>query len=438
MQKGTATTMMFTIGEPAPPEYLIDRAQEVDEIVSLLSNPRINYNVALIGYRRIGKSSILNKVQQQLEDRNITVVNFDVKKNIGAPGIFFERLNMQIFDAYIKHLKRHKRLAKKAGNIGDKIVQAITGVLSRKKLKGVSVETSVSLDGTVSITPKIDFIESQQQPDYQKTMETIFSTARAFAEESNSRFVIMLDEFQDILRLKRYRGLHNIIDLFRSVLQERGKQVSYVVCGSQVHMIRKILQEGDSSLFMHSKEYLVGELDHKYALDLFESYASARGIKERKQGELREIAKQAYKIVGGHPFYLMQLAESWNEKTGEKIEQTFERELRSPIGSLHAYQEHVLAEDLKDAQGGPILRTILQIIASRRNPSNDEPMPSTLTDIAKPLRKRIQELEPYLGELAKFALVTKDEKNSTYVIRDKVLDQYLKMEAQELGKKIIL
>lgn len=435
-----STVKVFTIGAPADPEHLVDRTREVEDLVSLLSNPRINYNVALIGHRRIGKTSILKKVQQELEAKgNITVVTFDVKRNMGAPSIFFERLAREIFDAYVKHLKKSARFRRKAGNYTSKTIQAITTAFSSKRVGGVGIETSMS-EGKISITPKIELIESQQQPDYQKTMDTVFSTARAFAESSKTRFVVMLDEFQDILKLKRYRGLHNIVDLFRSIVQERGSKVAYVICGSQVNTIKKLLEQGDSSLFLHSKEYQVGELDHDSALELFESYARARGVMGReKLGRLRVLAQQAFDIVGGHPFYLMLLAEAWNEKTGEAIKDTFERELEAPTGSIHVYEEHVLTEDLKDAQGGPMLRTILQIIAGRRDPLSDEPIPSTLTDVAKPLRKRrIQELEPYLGELEKFGLVNKNESDHTYLIRDKVLDQYLKIEAQQLNKKIVL
>ena len=432
--------MMFTIGEPALPEYLIDRIEEVNDLVSLLSNPRIIYNLSVLGYRRIGKTSILNKVEQQLQNKNFIVVRFDVKKNMGAPEIFFDRLNAEIFKAYVKHLSRSKRFKKAANKIGSQIIQTITEVLSKKKLKGLGVETSVSADGTVSITPKIEFVDQRKQrPDYQKIMETILDAARAFAEESGTRLVIILDEFQDIMKLRRYRGLNNIMDQFRSLVQERGTMVSYVICGSRVHMLRELLEGGGSPLFMHSKEYPVNGLKYENAIQLFESYAIARGIKEDRTGELRELAEQAYRFVGGNPFYLMTLAEAWNEKTKERIEETFDRELHYPTGSLRVYEDYVLSEDLKEATGGPILRTIMQILASSRNQHNDETAPLTLTDVANFLGKPSQQIEPYITELMKFDLVIKDERNKTYVIRDKVLERYLRMEAKELdNKKIIL
>ena len=212
-----------------------------------------------------------------------------------------------------------------------------------------------------------------------------------------------------------------------------------MICGSHVHMLRDLLHQGGSSLFMHSKEYPVVEFKRENAIELFESYVSARGIKVIRAGDLRELADRAYGIVGGHPFYLISLAEAWNFKTKEKIEKTFERELKSPIGSLHVYEDYVLSEDLKEATGGPILRTILQILASSRNQNDKAAVPLTLTEIANSLNRPSPQLEPYLAELVRFDLVTKNEKDKTYLIRDRVLEQYLRMEAEELNnKKIVL
>lgn len=419
---------MFSVGEPAPPEYLVDRLVEVNELVSLFSNPKINYAVAVLGHRRIGKTSILNKVEQGLARKNIVVVRFDVKKNIGEPETFFKRLNTEIFSAYVNSLSRRKRLRTTAGWVGSQIVQTLTGLLSKKKLKGVSIETSASPDGRITITPKLEFANSKE-PDYQKIMESIFNTAKVFAEESNLRFVIMLDEFQDIMKLRRYRGLKNIVDLFRSVMQERGTNVSYLICGSRVHMLREFLHKGDSPIFLHFKEYPVRELNREHAVKLFESYASSRGF---KGNELKTLGEEAYKIVGGHPFYLMSLAEAWDGKKKEKIEETYEREIRSPMGSLRLYEEYVLSEDLREAQGGPILRTILQLMASNKNGLLGG------TEVADLLNRPLQHIEPYLDTLTKFDLVIKRGEDKKYAIRDKVLEQYLRLEMEELDKKIVL
>ncbi|MHB1908589.1 MAG: AAA family ATPase [Nitrososphaerales archaeon] len=428
---------LFTIGEPASPEHLINRYEEVEDLVALLSNEAIVYNVAVLGYRRIGKTSILNKVEQQLKRKNIIVVRFDVKKNIGSPETFFNRLNTEIFSAYVNHVSRTKRIERRAGRVADQIIQKLTHALTMKKVKGISFETSITQNGKVLITPKIEFQNTDarrknEAPDYQKIMETIFASARLFAEESDARFVIMLDEFQDILRLRRYRGLKNILDLFRSVMQERGSNVSYVICGSRVHMLKEFLHEGRSSVFMHFKEYPIDELKQPDAIKLFRGYIKARGL-ELDKDETTRLAEEAFTLAGGHPFYLMSLADSFKEK--ENISDTLRRELKYSNGTIGPYEEYVLAEDIEQAQGGPILKTILQFLATSRD-QHGELIPSTGTEIANLLSRPLQQIEPYLKELVRYDLIVKNDANKSYKIRDTVLEQYLRLETEELDKKI--
>ena len=65
------------IGRPAPPEEIVDRKDEVEQIVGMCTNEKINYAVALLGYRRIGKTTILAKTAEELDSRGVLVAYFD-------------------------------------------------------------------------------------------------------------------------------------------------------------------------------------------------------------------------------------------------------------------------------------------------------------------------------------------------------------------------
>ncbi len=404
------------IGEPAPLGELVDRDEDVKELVSYCTNPKINYNIAVIGHRRVGKSSILKKVEDELFKKGMIVVYFDVKKNLSDPEIFLKRLESEIFNAYIRSLRQGKKLKVKAGKFGAELIQALSGLLS-KRIKGVGVEVKTTIDGQMSVMPKLEF--GGKKPDYQKMFDAVFSTAKVFAEDSNKKLVMILDEFQDITKLSRYRGLSNILDLFRSIVQERGKNVSYVICGSRVHMLKTFLQQGKSPLFMHFKEFLVGEMKEEYALLLFKKYSSGKGIASSLIGK---GAKDAFDIVGGHPFYLMSLAESWDGK--RKMDDLYRESLSSPTGTLRLYVEYVLAEDIGEAQGGPLLKTILRLLARKG--------PMSIGEIAHALEKPATYMVPYINELLKFDLLGKQE-DKTYRIRDRVVLDYLKMESEDLA-----
>ncbi len=392
------------IGRPASPNELIDRKSEVESILTKLQS-RTNYNLALVGHRRIGKSSILHKVAHVLSgEAKMTVVYFDLQRNLGDPKMFLTSLQGAIFDAYAKKTGKLTRAKIRASNI----VAEITKMLSSRKIRGIGIEVKPGSEPEdFTITPKIEFEASQTA--YPKMFETVFRTINAIAE--SGKVIVILDEFQDLLYLRGYKGLRNILELFRGVIQERHKNVSYVICGSHVHLLRSILSEGKSPLFQHFVEIPIGDMNEKSSILLFNEYLAGRGLRPSKKA-----AKEAFDLVGGQPYYLMALAEAWEPKSSTS--EVFLNLLESSVGSLRLYSEYVLAEDVATAQGGPMLRAILNVMAK-----SDSGM--GYTEIAKELRANPPELVPYVSELIRMDLVVKT--GSGYVVRDRIIRQYLRL-----------
>lgn len=398
------------IGKPASPDELVDRENEVNEVITKIRS-KINYNIAVTGHRRIGKSSILVKIADILSNDNKTVVvYFDVKKNLGDPKSFLINLQSAIFNAYLKKLGKLGQLKARAGrsfNFMNKIAEA----LSAKKIKGIGLEIKPGISpDDFSIVPKLEF--AAKIIDYMPMFESVFKTVNAFAEKDNMKFVIILDEFQDIVQLHRYKGLKNILNLFRGIIQERGKNVSYVVCGSHVHLLRTILSSGKSPLFQHFIELPVDELDKKNSMVLFNEYLDARGLKANNNAAI-----DAFDLVGGQPFYLMALAEKWIP--AKKMTDVFNELLLSSLGSLRLYAEYVLTEDIATAQGGPVLKSILIKMAT----SNKAGL--SYSEISRLLGMPMTSLVPYVNELIKMDLVVKEE--NLYKIRDKIIYEYLRL-----------
>ncbi|MEM3090004.1 MAG: hypothetical protein QXY22_05490, partial [Candidatus Nitrosotenuis sp.] len=165
------------IGRPASPNELIDRKSEVESILTKLQS-RTNYNLALVGHRRIGKSSILHKVAHVLSgEAKTTVVYFDLQRNLGDPKMFLTSLQGAIFDAYAKKTGKLTRTKIKASNM----VAEITKMLSSRKIRGIGIEVKPGSEPEdFTITPKIEFEASQTA--YPKMFETVFRTINAIAE----------------------------------------------------------------------------------------------------------------------------------------------------------------------------------------------------------------------------------------------------------------
>ena len=260
----------FFTGKPSPPKYLIDRKAEVADILSKIKNKRIDYNIAILGYRRIGKTSILLKIKDILsKEKNYVVVYFDVKENMGEPKLFLSRLEKTIFNAYIEKLSLTQKTVVKKDQI-NKIFTTIRTRLLSKKIKSIGVD--ISVEGIIS--PKFEL--GDKTPDYSSLFLEVLQTPSAFAEKNKLKFVIILDEFQELIELKNYSGLKDIFGLFRAIIQNREENVCFVISGSRVNMLNSILGSGTSSLFVHFERMTIHDMDEENSIKLFREYLKSK------------------------------------------------------------------------------------------------------------------------------------------------------------------
>lgn len=404
------------VGKPAPPEFLIDRNAIVNKLVKDLSNPGIHPSFALVGYRRIGKTSILDKVKQELEKKGLIVVYFDVNERNADPESFLTDLETEILEEYKNHIDRFQRTKLKLSKAKNLVIQKISDVVS--SIEEVGVE--VSPDGT--ITAKIQFGQGKEdmnnKRDYSRQFRSVFKTADAVAEKSGKRVVLMLDEFQDLVKLNEFAGIRDVVGLYRGVLQRRGN-VAHVISGSRVHMLRNMLDNKDSPLYQHFIVQDVKELDAADAQKLFTTVFKSKNPEYKsKQGEeeLDTRAREAVEIVGSNPFYLTVMAREWDGKA--PLLEIFQALISSPTGTLYIYTSYVLAEDLGSAKGGPLLKKIVREMAVATNPIE-------ASEIAKRVHKTQNYLQFYLDQLVKFDVI-KSAGRGLYVLVDPVISHCLR------------
>lgn len=392
------------IGKPVPPDVLVDRDEIVNKLVKDISNSRIHPSFALLGYRRIGKTSVLLKVKEELERRELVVVYFDVKERATDPEGFLRDLEGELLSAYSNHLGRLQKVALRASGVPKAIAQKVIDLVSSVESLGVEL----SPDGT--IMPKIKLGDKTEE-DFAKLFRSVFKTADIIAERARKRVVLIFDEFQDILRLKDYKGLKNVLDLYRGALQKRGN-VCHIISGSRVHMLRSIFEEPGSPLFQHFTSETIGDLDESYAIKLFSSVVENRETGVGKE-ELKKSGKEAFSLVGGHPYYIILLAEAWDGKSS--LEDTFDRLIAAPTGSLYIYANYVIAEDLGKATGGPMLNKIVRVIAQEGKPIES-------SEIARKVGKPQNYLQSYLKHLSDYDVITRVDRG-VYMLVDNVISQ---------------
>lgn len=372
-----------------PPKEIVDREEEITKLVRNLSDPSKDVNYALIGPRRIGKTTILLEVKEELERKQILVVYVDLSIYRFSPYDFAQNIMSQITKAYAKDLGKIEKASITISNL----------IKTMKKLKRLrlAIEPSVDERGQVTVQIRPEVTETK---DYRNIFLLAFDYANEVSKKSRRRIIIIIDEFPNLIDFKKYPKLEAITELLRSIVEHR-ENVEYVVSGSRVHFMKNILGKGESPLFGHFIIEEIGPLPEKYAVELFKKTATCS----------KKEAQKAYKLVGGHPYYLIMLAENRNPK--EQLEQTYNRILTSTTGALNLYVNYILKEDLGSSTKEARLLRILKAISQERN---------TASQIAKHIKLKLSSLPYYLQELERYDLIQK--KDGKYTLTDKVVKDY--------------
>ena len=372
-----------------PQKEIVDREEEIAKLESSLLDPAKDVNYALIGPRRIGKTTILLKVKEVLERRGIIVVYVDLSVYRFSPYDFAQSIMSQITRGYAKDLGNVEKASVVLGNL----IKTLTKL---KKLR-LTFETALDEKGQLSVQIRPEIEEAE---DYRSVFLLAFDYANEVSRKSGRRIVLIIDEFPNLIEFKRYPKLEAITELFRSVLENR-ENVEYVVSGSRVHFMKGILGKGESPLFGHFVILEIGSLSENYAVQLFMKAARC----DQKEAET------AWKLVGGHPYYLIMLAE--NHKPDENFEEAYMRILTSSSGALNLYVNYILKEDLGSSTKEVRLLRILQAISYGKN---------TASQIAKHIKLKLSSLPYYLQELERYDLINKKE--GKYWFADKVVRDY--------------
>jgi AAA+ ATPase superfamily predicted ATPase len=377
------------------PDRIVDREREIRTLVSDLAGSSKNINYALIGFRRIGKTTILQEVAKELTAKGLIVVSIDFSLRKYDPAGFFKDMLNEASTSYY-------RAAGKKEEVLDNIR---AGLNKLRDLARARVRFEISVDpstGAPTITPTPYLKEVER--DYSVMFRSTFEYIDQIAERSGRRVVVMLDEFQSMTEWKRYAGLEAITEHLKHVVEARGN-VCYVVSGSRAHFMRNMLSSGRSPLFGLFNIMEISYLDEGPSKELFKMNDPSAS-----EGE----AKEAYDMVSGHPFYLIALATS--RRKGETVRDTYLRSLTSAAGSLNLYVKYVLTEDIGTYARGPIMSQVLRALAS-------EPM--SAGRIARAAEVRLTSLPKFLNQLVEMDLVKKEGK--LYSLVDRVVADYLKL-----------
>lgn len=278
--------MAFTL-RAAKGKNFVDRKELVEEMVKTLSDERQMIGYALYGQRRIGKSSILKEVKRRLDTKKgIVVVYYSQWKKIeGTISEFAQRLSQEIIKEYGPKLG----LRYKVSGLARSSVTHIKEVLADLNL---TVKTQAEIEFMLTFDPK-----KKTEIDPLTLVENVFNLAENMARETNTKCVIMLDEFPEIMKLKlngREVG-ENTLKLIRTIHEDQ-ENVILNITGSTKSTMETTALSPTSPFY---RQFIVKEI-----MPLENRYIKKIILDNLKDSKIVDDALDIIcKFSGGIPFY---------------------------------------------------------------------------------------------------------------------------------------
>lgn len=206
-------TNPFQVTKPVSPGDVIDRSAETERLVALAYEGN---NARLVAPRRFGKTSLLLRVQAQLEEEAWAPVYVDLL-GIATADDFSARIER----AYTQQLKG--AIAKWWAGVRRSLKPSVSA-------GGGPVPGSISLD-----------LSGQSKEALAERLDLPLKVR----EKTGKRVHVVFDEFQELDQLPH----KNMDQIVRSVIQHHGDAASYIFAGSELHMMEMMFADSKRAFY---------------------------------------------------------------------------------------------------------------------------------------------------------------------------------------------
>lgn len=384
--------MRFTL-RPAVKDNFINREDLLNEMVNTLINERLDMGFALIGPRRVGKTSILLEVANRLKDK---------KKII---GVYFS-----VWDLVENTLREFSDQLTKAILLGFKdefsIRYKIRQLLRtpKERIKEVLKEAGISIKILDEI--EIELLRKDKALDANVLLEEVFALTEELSKEFNVRTILMLDEFPSLADITNGKKLgEGVIKKIRTI-NERLENTILCVSGS----IRKTMEMAVlSSSAAFFRQFIVKEISP------FDKFTTGQLLsKNLAQKVSPQVVETAHRLTSGIPFYLQLLGRQLQRVSTKTIEPEIVKaafeEVLEEEGTIIFEEDFFRLSDKERAT----LKTMVEYKVRKLN------------DISDNLGEGINVVSKYLEYLLLKGLVQK-ETRGIYKIADPVFEKWLVM-----------
>ena len=283
----------FVFGKIVSDENFTDRKAETARLVSNFSS---SVNSILISPRRWGKSSLVAKAAEisSGKNKNIKFCFIDLN-NVRTEEQFYQQLATKVLNA---SATKTGILIENARKFFGKFIPNIT----------------ISPDHATELKLGLDWKEVKKEPD------DILDLAEKIGTENKLKFVICIDEFQNI---SEFESPMDIQKKMRSHWQKH-RNVSYCLYGSKRHMLMDVFTSPSMPFYKFGDIIFL----NKISLGDWILFIQKRFVDSGKKIGTNEAGMVA-ELTDCHPYYVQQLAQQAWLRTGvlctkEIIEESFQ------------------------------------------------------------------------------------------------------------------
>ena len=279
---------MFRTSTPVTAESFHNREEELARLDHAIEQLRSGAPawVAIIGPRKIGKTSLVLESVRRVSADSPRVMTLDVQES--AP------LSLEVFRLYALRAL-DAMLGPELGESLEQLARQPTQF--RRRLQ--QSERFISLPATL----RAEIIELVDGETSVNRVNRWLQFPELLAIALHLRIVVALDEFQELDSLSRNRRGFDPFTVMRSVWQKHTR-VAYFVSGSARSMLLSLVTAEHSPFFQHFALLELGAFGQDDALSLLVNHSPPQ------QRIPHELARQAVDAIGGHPFYLQLLGEA--------------------------------------------------------------------------------------------------------------------------------
>jgi len=362
------------------------------EILNILEKRVVNLkegyrqNIALIGQRLIGKSSIIQYFLNKLNDNNVTYIYLEPKY------LEFKTFAKNFIGSFLNSFASCENLAR--SNNLDILIN------STEKL----------IPQTIEHVKKI--ITKLEKEKNSTIYHDLINTPGIFTKETGKVCLVILDEFQDIIEGLNIENAYQ--DLNKAITVQRN--CMYIITSSLKYQAKKILSEKLSLLFGNFETIEVKPFDIKTTKDFINYRLDNIDLAWSLQNFL-------YDFTSGQPFYLEIICRELLRLTRTHQNQVITlSELSTCLNNLLYYEWGLLNQLFKNylntinqgKSGHLLLSIILSVARDKRR----------INDITFHLRKQKIIILQKINKLLELDILSKN--GNLYYLTDKMFNFWLK------------